>query len=127
MLARMLKQNIDWLGSITQVTYHTGKNMDKKEHCPIVAENENLYSHYGNQYGSTSDNWESMYHKTQINHSGSLNVVKPNNLLGSECHYQVWVMAKSSQYHDCYKRLHIETLQELFQPMTVIEVRLNTF
>ena len=38
-----------------------------------------------------------------------------------------WVMAKSSQYHDCSKRLYIETLQELFQLMTVIEVRVNTF
>ena len=26
----------------------------------------NLYSHFGNQYGGFSENWESVYHKTQL-------------------------------------------------------------
>ena len=44
------------------------------EHSLIGAGNTNLYSQYGNQYGNSSDNWESIYLKTQLYHCGSLDI-----------------------------------------------------
>ena len=39
------------------------------EHSSIAGGSTNLYSHFGNQYNSSSENWESTYPKTQLYHS----------------------------------------------------------
>lgn len=42
-------------GLITQVTTHSGKDVEQGEHSSIAAGNANLYSNFVNQYGSSSD------------------------------------------------------------------------
>ena len=61
----------EWLRSISQMTVHFGKDVKQWEHSSIAGGSENLYSHYGNQYGGTSENWEEIYLKTQVYHSWS--------------------------------------------------------
>ena len=48
---------------------HTGKDVEQERHSSIASGNANLYSHYGNQYGSFSENWDSTYLKTQLYYS----------------------------------------------------------
>ena len=40
-----------WLGPITQVTAHAGKDVEQGEYSSIAGGNAKLYNHYGNQYG----------------------------------------------------------------------------
>ena len=42
------------------MTVHTGKNVEKGEHFSIAGGSKNLYSHYRNQFGVSSENWESI-------------------------------------------------------------------
>ena len=51
----------EWLRSITQVTAHASKDMEQGELSFIAGGSANLHSHYGNQYSSSSENWESIY------------------------------------------------------------------
>ena len=46
------------------MTAYTDKNVEQGEHSSIAGESANLYSHYGNQYGSSSENWELIHLKT---------------------------------------------------------------
>jgi hypothetical protein len=48
------------------VTTHGGKDVEQEELSNITCASANLYSHYENQYDSLSENWESIYLKTQI-------------------------------------------------------------
>jgi hypothetical protein len=40
------------------VTAYDGKNAEQGEDNSIAGESVNLYSHFGNQYGSSSEYWE---------------------------------------------------------------------
>lgn len=108
---------------------HCCKVVEQREYFTIAAGNENLYSTYGTQRGSSLDNWESI--SRQLYHCGSLNVVGPHSFLwsGSCRRFDFFGLGKSKScyYHECYERLHIETGQGVFRLMTIIEVRLNTF
>jgi hypothetical protein len=42
----------------TQVTAQAGEYVEKEKHSSIVSGSANLYNHYGNQFGSFSENWE---------------------------------------------------------------------
>jgi hypothetical protein len=35
-----------------------GKNVEQEDHSSIAGGNENLYNHFGNQFGGFSKNWE---------------------------------------------------------------------
>jgi hypothetical protein len=50
------------------VPAHAGKNV-KQENASIAGGSANLYSHFGNQYGSFSEIWKSPYLKTQLYNS----------------------------------------------------------
>ncbi|KAL6041954.1 hypothetical protein STEG23_010455, partial [Scotinomys teguina] len=50
---------------ITQVTAHAGKVVEEWEHSSFAGGTANLYSHYGNHYGSSSENRELIYLKIQ--------------------------------------------------------------
>jgi hypothetical protein len=41
-------------------------DMEQGEYFSIVGGSANLYSHFRNQYGSFSENWESIYSKIQL-------------------------------------------------------------
>jgi hypothetical protein len=43
------------LGSKTQVTAHTGKDVEQGKHSSIAGEITNLYNHSGNQFGIFSE------------------------------------------------------------------------
>jgi hypothetical protein len=51
--------------SINPVTAYADGDMDQGKHSFTVAGDTKLYNHFGNQYGSFSDNWELIYLKTQ--------------------------------------------------------------
>ena len=40
----------------TQVTAEAGEYVEKEKHSSIVSGSANLYNHYGNQFGSFSEN-----------------------------------------------------------------------
>ena len=42
-----------------------GENVESGEHSSTAGGSANLYSHFQNQYGSFSENWEPIYLKTQ--------------------------------------------------------------
>lgn len=44
-------------------------DMEQGEHFSIFGGSAHLYSHFGKQYGSFSENWESIYFKTQLYYS----------------------------------------------------------
>jgi hypothetical protein len=48
------------------VTAHAGKDVEQGERSSIAGGSANLYKHFGNQYGSFSENWELIYFKSQI-------------------------------------------------------------
>jgi hypothetical protein len=43
--------------SKTQVTADAGKDVEKEENVSIVAGIASWYNHFGNQFGSSSENW----------------------------------------------------------------------
>jgi hypothetical protein len=45
---------------------HAVKDVKQAEHSTIANGNAILYSNFGNQYGSFSENWKSTYLKTQL-------------------------------------------------------------
>ena len=47
------------------MTVYAEKNVEQGEHSSSASGNANLYSHFGIQYGSFSENWESTYLKIQ--------------------------------------------------------------
>lgn len=55
---------LEWLKSTTWVTAYAGKDMEQVEHSFIACGGANLYIHYENHYGSSSENWESICLKT---------------------------------------------------------------
>ena len=58
----------EWLGSKTLITAYAGEDVEKEEHSFIAGGNTNLYNHFENQYCGFSENWESIYLKTQHYH-----------------------------------------------------------
>ena len=44
--------------SKTQVMVHAGEDGEQWGHSSIAGGRANLYSHFGNQFGSFSENWE---------------------------------------------------------------------
>ena len=50
-------------------TTYTEEDVELGEHSSTADGSGNLYSHFGNQYGSFSENWESVYLQTQQYHS----------------------------------------------------------
>ena len=48
---------------------YAGEDAEKGEHSSITGGNANLDSHFRNQHGGFSENWESTYFKTQKFHS----------------------------------------------------------
>jgi len=54
-----------WLRSKTQVTARAGEDVEQGELSSIAGGSANLHNHLENQYGSFSENWESLYLKTQ--------------------------------------------------------------
>jgi hypothetical protein len=58
----------EWLKSKTQVNAHAGEDVEQEEHPSISGGYANLYSYFGNQYVGFSENWESIYPKTQLYH-----------------------------------------------------------
>ena len=56
-LSESLSSKIKW-------TAHAGEDVKQVLYCSIVKESATLYSHYGNQYGGSPENWESIYLKT---------------------------------------------------------------
>ena len=60
-LARMAKINN------TSDSY-ADEDVEQREHSSIAAGSANSYSHCGNQYDSSSENWESVYLRTQLYH-----------------------------------------------------------
>lgn len=63
------------------MTAHAGEDAEKAEHLLIAAGHANLYSHYGNQYGSLSGTWELIYCKIQLenNYAEWYNLRAKNN------------------------------------------------
>jgi hypothetical protein len=59
----------EWVKSVKWVETHAGENMEKEEHSSIAGGSANLYNHGGNQYGDSSESWESICLKTQLYHS----------------------------------------------------------
>ena len=51
------------------MTAHGDENVQQGEHSFIAGGNENLYRHYGNQYGGSSENWALIYFKTMLYNS----------------------------------------------------------
>jgi hypothetical protein len=45
---------------LMQVTAHVGEHVKQGEHSSIAGGCANLYIHFGNQYGSFSENWDLM-------------------------------------------------------------------
>jgi hypothetical protein len=68
MTLRFHLKPFEWLRSKTHVRAHAGKAVEQI-HSSIAGGNANVYSHSGNQYCGSSDNWESIYLKTQLSHS----------------------------------------------------------
>ena len=54
------------LKSKTQVVAYPGEDMQQGEHASIDDVSANLYSHFGNEHGGFSENWKSIYIKTQL-------------------------------------------------------------
>lgn len=44
-------------------------SMEQMEQSSVDGESANFYSHHGNQYGASSENWELIYLKIQLYHS----------------------------------------------------------
>ena len=44
----------------TQVAAHADKNVKQKEHSSIAGGSANLHSCYGNQYGGSSESWNTI-------------------------------------------------------------------
>ena len=54
-----------WLRpNILRIAY-AGEDVASREHSSTAGGSANLYSHFGNQYGGFSENWESIYLSTQ--------------------------------------------------------------
>ena len=58
-----------WLRNKSQVAVHPGKEVEERGHFSIVAGSTNLYSLFGNQFVSFSENWKYTYLKAQVYHS----------------------------------------------------------
>jgi hypothetical protein len=48
---------VRWLRSKIHVTADAGEDVEKEEYSSIVGGIASLYNHYGNQSGSSSENW----------------------------------------------------------------------
>ncbi|KAL6075111.1 hypothetical protein STEG23_022550, partial [Scotinomys teguina] len=53
-----------WLKSEALQTAYVGEDVEQGEHSSAAGGSGNWYSHFGNQYGGSSENWESAYLKT---------------------------------------------------------------
>lgn len=51
------------------MTVHAGEDIKQEEHSCIASGRTNLYIHYGNQYGGSPENGESIYLNIQLYHS----------------------------------------------------------
>ena len=51
------------------MTAHAGKDVEQGEHSSIADGHADLYSHFGSQYGSVSENLKLISLKTQLSHS----------------------------------------------------------
>jgi hypothetical protein len=56
------------------VTADASEDAEQEEHSSIDGGSTNMYNHSGNHYGISSENWELIYHKTQLYHSWSYKV-----------------------------------------------------
>ena len=56
-----------------QMAAYTGEDVAKAEHLLIASGSEDWYSGCGNQYVSSSENWELIYLKIQSYHSWASN------------------------------------------------------
>jgi hypothetical protein len=74
---------LEWPRSQTQVTEHAGKDVEQGEHFSTAAGRANLYNHFGNQFGSFSENWEQFYLKTQLYHSWTYTQKLPHSITGT--------------------------------------------
>jgi hypothetical protein len=45
----------EWLRSIRQLSAHAGEEVEQGEHASVTGGSANMYSHYGNQSGSSSE------------------------------------------------------------------------
>jgi hypothetical protein len=68
-----IKQHLDfilhwseWLRPKTQGLPHAVEAIEQEEHSSIAGGSANLYNHFGNQFGSFSENGEWFYLKTQL-------------------------------------------------------------
>lgn len=52
----------------TMLTAYAGEDVEQSKDLFIVGRSANLYSHFGNQYGHFSENWESVYLMTRYYH-----------------------------------------------------------
>jgi hypothetical protein len=48
---------------------HANEDVDQEEHSSTADGNTKLYNHFGNQFGSFAENWESLYLMNQLYHS----------------------------------------------------------
>ncbi|KAL6094014.1 hypothetical protein STEG23_029384 [Scotinomys teguina] len=53
----------------TLKTAYVGEDAEQGVHSSTISGSANWYSHFGNQYGGFSENWESVYLKAQLYHS----------------------------------------------------------
>jgi hypothetical protein len=51
-----------------QVIVYANKDIKQGQHFSIACGSVNFYSHNGNHYGSSSENWELTYFKIQLYH-----------------------------------------------------------
>ncbi|KAL6093336.1 hypothetical protein STEG23_036216, partial [Scotinomys teguina] len=71
-----------------------GEGVEQEEHCSTVGGNANWHNHSGNQYGEFSENWESLFLKTQLYHSLCMPIKGLGFVLGA---YQC--ICKAGFYH----------------------------
>jgi len=50
----------------TQVTAHSGREVEQGEHSSITSRSANLLNHFGNHFSGFSENWEEFYLKRQL-------------------------------------------------------------
>ena len=85
----------EWLRSKTKVRDHTGEDVEQGEHFSVAGGNTHLYSHFRNQYGSFSENWESIYLKTQLYHISKGCSMLPQGHLLSHVHLVLFIIARN--------------------------------
>ena len=60
---------IAYFGEYVELGEHSWEYVELGEHSYIAGGSSKLYNHIGNQYGGSSENWESIYLKTKQYHS----------------------------------------------------------